>query len=83
MRLPLRQVHLTHFFDFDMNYLYVYIVLIGLVMVLYIKRQQRLQGLHRAQLDDAIQAGLLEPPSLHPVVDPTLCMGRCLRKSLS
>ncbi len=58
-----------------MNYSYVYIVVIGLVMVLYIKRQKRIHGLHREQLEEAIQTGMLEPPSLHPVVDLTRCMG--------
>jgi thioredoxin reductase/Pyruvate/2-oxoacid:ferredoxin oxidoreductase delta subunit len=58
-----------------MNYLYLYLVVIGLVMLLYIKRQKRLHAVHAAVLHDAIQTGLNEPPSLHPVVDPTRCMG--------
>jgi len=58
-----------------MNYLYLYLVVIGLVMLLYIKRQKRLQTLHAAVLHEAVQTGLNEPPSLHPVVDPTRCMG--------
>lgn len=58
-----------------MNYLNLYLVLIGLVMVLYIKRQRRLHRLHRARLQEAVETGMVEPPSLHPVVDHTICMG--------
>jgi thioredoxin reductase/Pyruvate/2-oxoacid:ferredoxin oxidoreductase delta subunit len=46
-----------------------------LVTVLYLKRQRRIHGRHSAELEQAIQSGLMEPPSLHPVVDPALCMG--------
>ncbi|TXT38233.1 MAG: 4Fe-4S ferredoxin [Comamonadaceae bacterium] len=58
-----------------MKYLYIYLAVIGLVTWLYLKRQSRVHGAHHAQLQDAIQTGMLEPPSLHPVVDPTRCMG--------
>lgn len=35
----------------------------------------------RAVLEDNLQAGLGEPPSLHPVIDPALCLGcaACVR----
>lgn len=58
-----------------MNYSYLYLAIIALVMVLYLKRQSRLQHRHVAVLREAIQMGLNEPPSLHPVVEPTRCMG--------
>jgi thioredoxin reductase/NAD-dependent dihydropyrimidine dehydrogenase PreA subunit len=58
-----------------MNYLYLYVLAIGVVMLLYVKRQKRVHGAHHAQLQEAVQTGMLEPPSLHPVVDPTRCMG--------
>ena len=58
-----------------MNYLYLYLVIFGLVLLLYIRRQRRLHGQHHAQLQEAIQTGMVEPPSLHPVVDPARCMG--------
>jgi len=57
------------------NYLYIYLIAIGVVMLLYLKRQKRLQSQQVAVLKEAIQTGLNEPPSLHPVVDPTRCMG--------
>lgn len=58
-----------------MNYLYLYLVVIGLVMVLYIKRQRRIHSTHTAELKESHESGLAEPPSLHPVADPTRCMG--------
>jgi thioredoxin reductase/Pyruvate/2-oxoacid:ferredoxin oxidoreductase delta subunit len=57
------------------NYSYLYLAVIALVMVLYLKRQSRVQKGHVAVLQEAIQTGMLEPPSLHPVVDLTRCMG--------
>ena len=58
-----------------MNYLAFYFLVIALVMLLYLKRQKRIAKVHKAVLQDAVQTGLLEPSSLHPVVDPTKCMG--------
>jgi len=58
-----------------MNYLYLYLVVIGLVMVLYIKRHRRVHRANHAQLQEAVETGMVEPPSLHPVVDIARCMG--------
>jgi thioredoxin reductase (NADPH) len=58
-----------------MNYLYLYVVVIGIVMLLYIRRQRRVHSLNHAVLQEAVQTGMVEPPSLHPVVDLTRCMG--------
>ncbi len=57
------------------SYSLIYVVLFLLVVVLYTRRQSRLHRAHAAQLQEAVEAGLLEPPSLHPVVDPNRCMG--------
>lgn len=58
-----------------MNYLFLYAALVGVVMILYIRRQRRANHHHSAELQEAIQGGLSEPPSLHPVADPVRCMG--------
>lgn len=58
-----------------MNYLYLYGAVIALVMVLYLRRQRRIHNTASAELNLAIQGGLAEPASLHPVIDPTRCMG--------
>jgi thioredoxin reductase/NAD-dependent dihydropyrimidine dehydrogenase PreA subunit len=58
-----------------MKYFYLYLLAIGVVMLLYMKRHRRIHAEHVAILEEAVQTGLNEPPSLHPVVDPTRCMG--------
>jgi thioredoxin reductase (NADPH) len=58
-----------------MSYLFIYVAIILLVMTLYLRRQRRLHHSDVAELQQAVQAGLAEPPSLHPIVDPSRCMG--------
>ena len=58
-----------------MNYLYLYAAVIVAVMVLYLRRQKKVQAVDKAQLQESIESGLAEPPSLHPVIDPYRCIG--------
>ncbi len=58
-----------------MNYLYLYALVFGVVLVLYMRRQSRIHKTHKTELQESIQSGLAEPPSLHPVVDPVRCIG--------
>lgn len=58
-----------------MNYLVLYVVVVLVVMTLYLRRQRRIHSTHAAELRQSVQAGLAEPQSLHPVVDPSRCMG--------
>ena len=58
-----------------MFYLFVYIAVFGLVIALYLRRKWRLEAEHAQQLKESVEAGLLEPPSLHPVVDNLRCIG--------
>jgi thioredoxin reductase (NADPH) len=58
-----------------MNYLVLYAVALGVVWVLYVRRQRRIQREHAQQLQQSLEAGLAEPPSLHPVIDPLRCLG--------
>lgn len=48
--------------------------LVALVTV-YVRRRRRSEAQHRRDLKSAIAAGLTEPPSLHPVIDPLRCIG--------
>src|SRR5271157_2995055 len=41
----------------------------------YMRRQLRADAQHRAVLEDAVSAGMTEPASLHPVIDPVKCLG--------
>ena len=58
-----------------MNYLYLYLVVGLLIMAFYLRRQQRINASHTGQLQESIESGLTEPPTLHPVVDLARCMG--------
>ena len=58
-----------------MNYLLIYVAIGLVVMTLYVRRQRRIHNTHSAELKLAVQNGLAEPASLHPVVDFSRCMG--------
>jgi thioredoxin reductase (NADPH) len=58
-----------------MEYLALYAAVLIALWALYLRRQRRIQREHEQQLKEAVQAGLVEPPSLHPVIDPLRCLG--------
>ncbi len=51
----------------------VYLVPLLAVLAVYLYLHGRREAAHARQLEEARQAGLLEPPSLHPVIDPVRC----------
>jgi thioredoxin reductase/NAD-dependent dihydropyrimidine dehydrogenase PreA subunit len=58
-----------------MQYVWIYPVLLALLWWFYVRRQRRLQRENAQQLQQSIEAGLAEPASLHPVIDPVRCLG--------
>lgn len=58
-----------------MTYLLLYAAVFAIVLGLYMRRQGKIQKSHKAELNESIQSGLAEPPSLHPVIDPLRCIG--------
>lgn len=56
-----------------------YLLLFGLpflvVMFFYVRRQKTISRRNHERLLSAVEAGLTEPPSLHPVIDPATCIG--------
>ncbi|MDH4094467.1 MAG: NAD(P)-binding domain-containing protein [Betaproteobacteria bacterium] len=44
-------------------------------LAVYFFRRSRARARHEEQLRESVQAGLTEPVSLHPVVDPNRCIG--------
>jgi thioredoxin reductase/ferredoxin len=58
-----------------MQYLALYAVVLIVLWVLYARRKRRIQREHAQQLKQSVEAGLVEPPSLHPVIDPQRCLG--------
>jgi thioredoxin reductase/Pyruvate/2-oxoacid:ferredoxin oxidoreductase delta subunit len=58
-----------------MEQLILYAALMAIAWSLYLWRRKALDRAARAQLAQSIEAGLNEPPSLHPVIDPRRCLG--------
>ncbi|MBP6674204.1 MAG: NAD(P)-binding domain-containing protein [Vitreoscilla sp.] len=59
-----------------------YAVGIALFLVWHILRRGKREKAHKAEFKENLAAGLMEPPSLHPVVNPALCIGSgtCVKK---
>jgi thioredoxin reductase (NADPH) len=53
----------------------MYAALMALAWGAYVWRRRHVDRRSRAALKESIEAGLAEPPSLHPVVDPGRCLG--------
>src|SRR3989344_5229368 len=45
-----------------------------IVLAIYLYRHRRSESHHAGKLAEAKEAGLAEPPSLHPVIDPRKCL---------
>lgn len=58
-----------------MDYLYLYAGVACIFIFLYRARQRRIHRKSASALAAAVQSGMLEPPSLHPVIDPARCIG--------
>jgi thioredoxin reductase/NAD-dependent dihydropyrimidine dehydrogenase PreA subunit len=73
---PKEQVTLS--MDFS---LVIYAVPMLGIWLWYLRRRNIAHRVNKAAKDDAIQAGLAEPVSLHPVIDPSQCIGcgACVR----
>ncbi len=52
-----------------------YTVPLAVFLAYYLRRQRRAEQVHHEAWQEAKEAGLTEPPSLHPVVDPRRCLG--------
>jgi len=59
----------------DIYYYLIPIAFILAVMAMYWRGKRRRYAAAAEVLDEAIKSGLTEPPSLHPVIDPTICCG--------
>jgi thioredoxin reductase (NADPH) len=45
------------------------------IVAFYMRRQRRIHERHRRVHEEAVAAGMTEPASLHPLIDPSLCLG--------
>ncbi len=55
--------------------IFVYLLPLGLVLAAYYYLNNRASRRASAVQSAAAEAGLIEPPSLHPVIDPSACLG--------
>jgi len=53
----------------------LYLVPLVLVVGYYLRRTKRREAEHSAAWQGAVESGLTEPASLHPVIDPRRCLG--------
>lgn len=65
----------------SLNVLLLYGAPLAIAVLVYVVRRRRQQAEAAARLRESISAGLSEPASLHPAVDPTRCLasGVCVR----
>ena len=59
----------------DVLSLTVYAVPLALIVAFYIWRQRRIHVTHLRTLEDTLASGMIEPASLHPLIDPSKCLG--------
>ena len=55
--------------------LFVYALPLALILAAYGWRQQRIHRRARRAHEESLAAGLTEPASLHPLIDPSRCLG--------
>ncbi len=59
----------------DLWSLLLYALPLVIIMTVYLVRQRRIHQRHLAAQEESISAGLIEPASLHPVIDESRCLG--------
>lgn len=61
--------------------LLIYLVPLAVILAIYGGIRLRAERHNRSRLDEAAEAGMTEPSSLHPIIDPARCLGcaACIR----
>src|SRR5229473_1112120 len=59
----------------SMDVYLIYGALLLVIIALYVRRQRRIHARHLRTQEESIAAGMTEPASLHPIIDPSLCLG--------
>lgn len=64
-----------------MERIFAYVIPLAAIWALYLPARRRLENRAVAKLTASTEAGLLEPASLHPIIDPAKCIGcgSCVR----
>ena len=58
-----------------LTYALIYIAVLLFILVRHVRKRKRKETVHVADWQEAKEQGLTEPQSLHPVIDPTRCIG--------
>ncbi|HEY0666390.1 MAG TPA: NAD(P)-binding domain-containing protein [Gallionella sp.] len=53
----------------------IYLIPLGIILFIYLSGRKKKEKAAVEQLNEAIEAGLTEPSSLHPEINPRLCLG--------
>lgn len=61
--------------NLGLNGLEIYLLLLAVVLFFYLLNYKRKTAFAAAQMHEAADAGLTEPSSLHPYIDPRKCLG--------
>ena len=59
----------------DNLYYFIYILPVLLILAWQLKRYRRIESQGTSTLQSASEAGMLQPPTLHPEIDPKICIG--------
>ncbi len=59
----------------DIWWLVIYAMPFLGITAYYVRRQRRVHAHHLQTLQEAVAAGMTEPASLHPLIDPSKCLG--------
>ena len=59
----------------DILDLSVYLIPLAIIVYFYLSGRNKKENAAIEQLNESIEAGLTEPPSLHPYIDPVRCLG--------
>src|SRR5258708_24027307 len=61
--------------NMDIGWLVIYALPFLGITAYYVRHRRRVHARHRQTLQEAIAAGMTEPASLHPLIDPSKCLG--------
>ncbi len=53
----------------------IYLIPLAIILFIYLRGRKQKESAATAVLKEAIESGLTEPASLHPYIDPKLCLG--------
>lgn len=62
------------------TYYWLYLAVLAVAVIWYFMRHRKREAQQTARLQEAVESGLTEPPSLHPVINPSRCLnsGACV-----